>query len=843
MELPSVDPPPAAKKTLDSIPRDHQFDLEIYLKEREIATIKKEISRAESILSDIKQAITNETTAASMPEAAHYTRRSAMYYHGGSQALYQQNRMPMSSPTKRKVYRTSEKSKLFGRRQDGVFVSLACPVCHRDDFANQQGFLNHCRISHNLEFGPYEQIMIQCGTPVDDSEVPMDHPARLRPVMNLAPVTKQQNKKLERPSIKVFEEDVDMDLENEHKIQQTHLIVESESALQPEPIATTSIEKSDSAIPSELPQESNETLANTDLTTNTTVKDDAKEQTAEREEEEGEVTHQPDEKEEGQQREEDIPKVESLAAAVSSADTAEVGSRFYIKRRIIVGNVSKFIIPERRDPALKQFTHKWMIYVVEPPQSKESISAFITCARFYLHPSYKPHDVVDVTEPPFKLTRLGWGEFPVRVQLFFVDRRRNKAVDLIHHLKLDNSHSGRQLLGGERSIEIELDRNTDFKDTNTIPLAIQDTLQEHASIQENQQVQPQEIEPNHSMAAKQKMSLLNGMLKESIRKLPIIRAGSHGTVLPYTCAPSPKTFFKWSLGKRKALEWQRARLLRLQVQSKAFEVNDNVLRTAAESLSTKDVLLWCREHKYTPLKLEDIEDKKEESTFIMGYCKFCGNVRDEHDETADDNCPQKPKGWNTRKRNAGGISSLSSVTRLLSQLEVGWDEVKEIDEEMDVDVDVDERANSSLAPSSKEKDISARVEDWSLESDAMDVANERSLDWIWSVIGQLRLKSVIANDMLLAKDGNLQGPTSTFDLDEAMKQRLVVGNIVTQATRLFLKKLLNRTVNICRKEEEGSANKSVKMMVPYHVYQAAQQADEFDFLTNQYMGSEEDKIS
>lgn len=58
-------------------------------------------------------------------------------------------------------------------------------MCHRDDFANQQGFLNHCRISHNLEFGPYEQVMIQAGTPVDESEVPLDNPARLRPIMNL----------------------------------------------------------------------------------------------------------------------------------------------------------------------------------------------------------------------------------------------------------------------------------------------------------------------------------------------------------------------------------------------------------------------------------------------------------------------------------------------------------------------------------------------------------------------------------------------------------------------------------------------------------------------------------
>lgn len=142
-----------------------------------------------------------------MPEASHFTRRSAMYYQGGSQALLNQNLSQPPLAPKRKVYRTSEKSQLFGRRQDGVYVRylhslkylslsllqfslnyvirLSCPVCHRDDFANQQGFLNHCRISHNLEFGPYEQVMIQAGTPVDESEVPLDNPARLRPIMVL----------------------------------------------------------------------------------------------------------------------------------------------------------------------------------------------------------------------------------------------------------------------------------------------------------------------------------------------------------------------------------------------------------------------------------------------------------------------------------------------------------------------------------------------------------------------------------------------------------------------------------------------------------------------------------
>lgn len=171
---------------------------------------------------------------------------------------------------------------------------------------------------------------------------------------------------------------------------------------------------------------------------------------------------------------------------------------------------SSFSPTDRRDPLLKQFTHKWMIYVVEPPQAKQEVSAFITCVRFHLHPSYKPNDVVDVTEAPFKLTRLGWGEFPIRIQLFFVDKKRNKTVDLIHHLKLDDSHSGKQLLGSERSIEIELDRNTDFKDISSVPSSIP--------------VQ-QDIEPPATMAVRQKMSLLGGILKECVRKLPIVRAG------------------------------------------------------------------------------------------------------------------------------------------------------------------------------------------------------------------------------------------------------------------------------------------------------------------------------
>ncbi|KAL0137229.1 hypothetical protein V8B55DRAFT_1129326 [Mucor lusitanicus] len=119
---------------MDSIPQDqetrqkivdiinHQFDLEIYLKQREVATIRNEITKAEHVLQDLKLAVEHESMAASMPESAHYTRRSAMYFQGGLPALLQQ---PTGSIVpKRKTYRTAEKSKLYGRRNDGVFVRI-----------------------------------------------------------------------------------------------------------------------------------------------------------------------------------------------------------------------------------------------------------------------------------------------------------------------------------------------------------------------------------------------------------------------------------------------------------------------------------------------------------------------------------------------------------------------------------------------------------------------------------------------------------------------------------------------------------------------------------------------
>ncbi|PIO31548.1 hypothetical protein AB205_0072630 [Aquarana catesbeiana] len=62
-------------------------------------------------------------------------------------------------------------------------------------------------------------------------------------------------------------------------------------------------------------------------------------------------------------------------------------------------------------------------------------------------------------EPPFHLTRRGWGEFPVRVQIHFKDSQ-NKRIDIIHNLKLDKTYTGLQTLGAETVVEVELLRHS-----------------------------------------------------------------------------------------------------------------------------------------------------------------------------------------------------------------------------------------------------------------------------------------------------------------------------------------------------------------------------------------------
>ena len=129
-----------------------------------------------------------------------------------------------------------------------------------------------------------------------------------------------------------------------------------------------------------------------------------------------------------------------------------------IKHLIVVGNTSKYIGNEaERDikPQSQNLTHKWLVYV-QPKETKQPIDRFVKKVRFHLHHSYRPNDIVDVSTPPFQVSRRGWGEFPIRVQLFFQPEYHQKPIQLVHNIVLDQTLSGIQTLGAETLLEIWL---------------------------------------------------------------------------------------------------------------------------------------------------------------------------------------------------------------------------------------------------------------------------------------------------------------------------------------------------------------------------------------------------
>jgi len=128
------------------------------------------------------------------------------------------------------------------------------------------------------------------------------------------------------------------------------------------------------------------------------------------------------------------------------------GSHLKVKRRIIVGNVSKWIPPDDRED---MSTHKWMLYVRGDKENPD-VSDVVDKVRFLIHQSYHPNDQIEVTKPPFQLTRRGWGEFTARIQIFFKNHTHNKPVSLLHDLKLDKTYTGLQTLGAETVAEVWL---------------------------------------------------------------------------------------------------------------------------------------------------------------------------------------------------------------------------------------------------------------------------------------------------------------------------------------------------------------------------------------------------
>lgn len=73
---------------------------------------------------------------------------------------------PSQAPPKEKLpFQTLRRS------TDGQLVKLVCKDCKRSNFSSIQGFLNHCRIAHKVDYKSHDQAAVDCGQLLEDSEM------------------------------------------------------------------------------------------------------------------------------------------------------------------------------------------------------------------------------------------------------------------------------------------------------------------------------------------------------------------------------------------------------------------------------------------------------------------------------------------------------------------------------------------------------------------------------------------------------------------------------------------------------------------------------------------------
>lgn len=80
------------------------------------------------------------------------------------------------------------------------------------------------------------------------------------------------------------------------------------------------------------------------------------------------------------------------------------------------------------------------------PPGDPDAATFLQSVTFVLDESYSPHHVITLKQPPFVLSRRGWGEFKIELMLKFIDPR-NKSVRLLHPLVLSRPDDALALTG------------------------------------------------------------------------------------------------------------------------------------------------------------------------------------------------------------------------------------------------------------------------------------------------------------------------------------------------------------------------------------------------------------
>ncbi|KAF5382019.1 hypothetical protein D9615_004461 [Tricholomella constricta] len=304
------------------------------------------------------------------------------------------------------------------------------------------------------------------------------------------------------------------------------------------------------------------------------------------------------------------------------------GSRFHFAARVIVIDRSFWIPPEKRPESNKVHTHKWMISVDSPSYSHHitTILKKLTVSSLS-DPSGSP---LTTTSPPFVAVGTTKEPFLARLELHFSGAPgpngevTDQTMVLEHWVELDLMKSSTPVVGDEQVVDIELDKRT-------ILLPIQKGYTPiGAKVLWSQSAETLQVKDGFSKA--DHIQAHGDILNNIVRKFPMtlneVKSGRQAQPqVPYKLV-STAQFKSFVPGRRKAIEWCRARAIR-----DAFTRAIRDPRFTAQSpipLTTADVYSWLTEEGHFIRPDDATEPKKKHNDtstkdeYAQTWCSTCG---------------------------------------------------------------------------------------------------------------------------------------------------------------------------------------------------------------------------
>ncbi|OAJ40873.1 hypothetical protein BDV3_005811 [Batrachochytrium dendrobatidis] len=484
-------------------------------------------------------------------------------------------------------------------------------------------------------------------------------------------------------------------------------------------------------------------------------------------------------------------------------------SRYHLIQEIIVGNTAELVAKEDQHFKIDKDQYKWTVFIKGSSNvGSKDFGCLVRKVRFFLHPDYRPYDVIDVTQPPFEVSRCGWGECPVRLQIHFWDPI-NKPINIIHML---NFHfSGENKAKGERKLEIEIHRSTKLKHSTHITADHDQTtnaLEFGPECNSNSQATPSNIfdlsatEPAISNAVNlpestsafdsNTLTTLSSEIIELIeagcKRYPIIRKDMISeSSYSYSTASDFKSFMSWSMGKRKSVEFQRAKLVKQYIEM-------NSLTT----VKLQTVVAWCRQLGHTPSSIRSfprsqkmssppLVEKKDSIKPI--YCLYCGKL----------NCLDCSQ-------------PIYSLFQTMSKFDVMRDRFSS-------DASICKNENR-LSLDHTAKNSLCNQPDESFSSGSLLEAKSLEIQWVMAVLRRIPSSNWHVENVS-------QSTTSTQPVSRPIL-------LVAMAVRMFLKDILQKAVTEYRSDGIGP-NDCSRLLVPPYVFKGLLSNTCMLFLTNNGM--------